>query len=206
MRSSFMDYAMSVIIARALPDARDGLKPVHRRILFAMHESNNVHNRPYVKCARVVGEVLGKFHPHGDASVYEVGSGQRHINVADLREEELVSYFQPIFDITDRRVVAGEARMRWRHPHYGVLSAAQRIGFVNAIGAWERLIDLDLDDVAVVRQGGRLTTYREEDGQRVMKQAEITVRVDLHRGAASATVWTCDLSHDYVSINADYRS
>jgi DNA gyrase subunit A len=71
MRSSFMDYAMSVIIARALPDARDGLKPVHRRILYAMHESNNVHNRPYVKCARVVGEVLGKYHPHGDASVYD---------------------------------------------------------------------------------------------------------------------------------------
>jgi DNA gyrase subunit A len=71
MRSSFMDYAMSVIISRALPDVRDGLKPVHRRILFAMHESNNVWNRPYVKCARVVGEVLGKYHPHGDASVYD---------------------------------------------------------------------------------------------------------------------------------------
>jgi DNA gyrase subunit A len=71
MRNSFMDYAMSVIIARALPDARDGLKPVHRRILFAMHESNVVWNRPYVKCARVVGDVLGKYHPHGDASVYD---------------------------------------------------------------------------------------------------------------------------------------
>ncbi|HND10068.1 MAG TPA: DNA gyrase subunit A, partial [Pseudomonadota bacterium] len=71
MRSSFMDYAMSVIIARALPDARDGLKPVHRRILYAMHEGNIVWNRPYVKCARVVGEVLGKYHPHGDASVYD---------------------------------------------------------------------------------------------------------------------------------------
>ena len=66
-----MDYAMSVIIARALPDARDGLKPVHRRILLRHARSNNVHNRPYVKCARVVGEVLGKFHPHGDASVYD---------------------------------------------------------------------------------------------------------------------------------------
>jgi len=66
-----MDYAMSVIIARALPDVRDGLKPVHRRILYAMHESNVVWNRPYVKCARVVGEVLGKYHPHGDASVYD---------------------------------------------------------------------------------------------------------------------------------------
>jgi DNA gyrase subunit A len=71
MRSSFMDYAMSVIISRALPDARDGLKPVHRRILFAMHEANIVYNRPYVKCARVVGDVLGKYHPHGDASVYD---------------------------------------------------------------------------------------------------------------------------------------
>jgi DNA gyrase subunit A len=71
MRSSFMDYAMSVIISRALPDARDGLKPVHRRILYAMHEGNIVWNRSYVKCARVVGEVLGKYHPHGDASVYD---------------------------------------------------------------------------------------------------------------------------------------
>lgn len=71
MRSSFMDYAMSVIISRALPDARDGLKPVHRRILYAMHEANVVWNRSYVKCARVVGEVLGKYHPHGDASVYD---------------------------------------------------------------------------------------------------------------------------------------
>ncbi len=71
MRSSFMDYAMSVIISRALPDARDGLKPVHRRILFAMHEANIGYNRPHVKCARVVGDVLGKYHPHGDASVYD---------------------------------------------------------------------------------------------------------------------------------------
>ena len=71
MRTSFMDYAMSVIISRALPDARDGLKPVHRRILYAMHEGNIVWNRSHVKCARVVGEVLGKYHPHGDASVYD---------------------------------------------------------------------------------------------------------------------------------------
>ena len=71
MRRSYLDYAMSVIVGRALPDVRDGLKPVHRRILFAMHEANNVWNRPYVKCARVVGEVLGKYHPHGDAATYE---------------------------------------------------------------------------------------------------------------------------------------
>ena len=71
MSSSFMDYAMSVIISRALPDARDGLKPVHRRILFAMHDANIHFNRPFVKCARVVGDVLGKYHPHGDASVYD---------------------------------------------------------------------------------------------------------------------------------------
>jgi len=71
MRNSFMDYAMSVIVARALPDARDGLKPVHRRILFAQRVLNNTFNRPYVKCARVVGDVIGKYHPHGDASVYD---------------------------------------------------------------------------------------------------------------------------------------
>jgi len=71
MRRSYLDYAMSVIVGRALPDVRDGLKPVHRRILFAMNEANNVWNRSYVKCARVVGDVLGKYHPHGDTATYE---------------------------------------------------------------------------------------------------------------------------------------
>ena len=71
MRNSYLDYAMSVIVGRALPDVRDGLKPVHRRVLFAMHESSNIWNRPYVKCARVVGEVMGKYHPHGDSAIYD---------------------------------------------------------------------------------------------------------------------------------------
>lgn len=68
---SYLDYAMSVIVGRALPDVRDGLKPVHRRVLFAMNELRNTHTRPYVKSARVVGEVIGKYHPHGDAAVYD---------------------------------------------------------------------------------------------------------------------------------------
>ena len=89
-------------------------------------------------------------------------------------------------------------------PNLGRILAA--VGYAGIADLDQTLIDLFLDDVAVVRAGGRLPTYREEDGQRVMKQAEITVRVDLHRGAAQATVWTCDLSHDYVKINADYRS
>jgi DNA gyrase subunit A len=71
MKSAFMDYAMSVIVSRALPDARDGLKPVHRRILYTQHGLNNVWNRPYIKCARVVGDVLGKYHPHGDTAAYD---------------------------------------------------------------------------------------------------------------------------------------
>ncbi|MBI5390386.1 DNA gyrase subunit A [Candidatus Woesearchaeota archaeon] len=71
MKQSYLDYAMSVIIGRALPDARDGLKPVHRRILFAMHELGIMHSKPFKKCARIVGEVLGKFHPHGDTAVYD---------------------------------------------------------------------------------------------------------------------------------------
>ncbi|MFV0662805.1 DNA gyrase subunit A [Denitromonas sp.] len=71
MRHAYLDYAMSVIVGRALPDVRDGLKPVHRRVLFAMHEANNAWNRPYVKCARVVGEVMGKYHPHGDSAIYD---------------------------------------------------------------------------------------------------------------------------------------
>ncbi|HYF44538.1 MAG TPA: DNA gyrase subunit A, partial [Ramlibacter sp.] len=71
MRRSYLDYAMSVIVGRALPDARDGLKPVHRRVLYAMHELNNDWNRPYKKSARIVGDVIGKYHPHGDQSVYD---------------------------------------------------------------------------------------------------------------------------------------
>ena len=71
MENSFLDYAMSVIMARALPDVRDGLKPVHRRILYAMQDEGLLHNRKYSKCAGVVGEVLKKYHPHGDASVYD---------------------------------------------------------------------------------------------------------------------------------------
>jgi DNA gyrase subunit A len=71
MRRSYLDYAMSVIVARALPDARDGLKPVHRRILFGMQESGYTSDRPYRKSARVVGDVMGKYHPHGDAAIYD---------------------------------------------------------------------------------------------------------------------------------------
>ena len=71
MRSSFLDYAMSVIVARALPDARDGLKPVHRRVLYAMHDAGLQPGRPRLKCARVVGDVMGYYHPHGDQSIYD---------------------------------------------------------------------------------------------------------------------------------------
>src|SRR4051812_46790270 len=71
LRQSYLDYAMSVIVGRALPDARDGLKPVHRRVLFAMSELGNDWNKPYKKSARVVGDVIGKYHPHGDTAVYD---------------------------------------------------------------------------------------------------------------------------------------
>ncbi|MGK0290238.1 MAG: DNA gyrase subunit A [bacterium] len=71
MRSAYLEYAMSVIVGRALPDVRDGLKPVHRRVLYAMHDLNVAHNRPYMKSARIVGEVIGKYHPHGDSAVYD---------------------------------------------------------------------------------------------------------------------------------------
>ena len=71
MKRSYLDYAMSVIVSRALPDVRDGLKPVHRRILFSMHESGYDWNKPYRKSARVVGDVMGKYHPHGDAAIYD---------------------------------------------------------------------------------------------------------------------------------------
>ena len=70
MRKSYLDYAMSVIVSRALPDCRDGLKPVHRRILFSMSESGYNYNKPYKKSARIVGDVMGKYHPHGDSAIY----------------------------------------------------------------------------------------------------------------------------------------
>ena len=71
MKKSYLDYAMSVIVSRALPDIRDGLKPVHRRILYSMYDGNYDWNKPYRKSARIVGEVMGKFHPHGDSAIYE---------------------------------------------------------------------------------------------------------------------------------------
>ena len=71
MREAYLQYSMSVIVGRALPDVRDGLKPVHRRVLFAQHELSNTHDKPYKKSARVVGDVIGKYHPHGDVAVYD---------------------------------------------------------------------------------------------------------------------------------------
>ena len=71
LEKSYLDYAMSVIVSRALPDIRDGLKPVHRRILYSMYESSYHHNKPYKKSARIVGDVMGKYHPHGDSAIYE---------------------------------------------------------------------------------------------------------------------------------------
>src|SRR5512138_840331 len=71
IKLSYLDYAMSVIIGRAIPDVRDGLKPVHRRILYSMHEVGNDFNKPYKKSARIVGDVMGKYHPHGDAAIYD---------------------------------------------------------------------------------------------------------------------------------------
>ena len=89
-------------------------------------------------------------------------------------------------------------------PNLGRILAA--VGYAGIDDLDQTLIEMHLDEVHVVTQGGRNPSYREEDGQRVMKQSEITIRIGLGRGAASATVWTCDLSHDYVTINADYRS
>jgi len=96
MKTAYIDYSMSVIVGRALPDVRDGLKPVHRRVLFAMHELGNTFNKPYKKCARIVGEVLGKYHPHGDTAVYDamVRMAQpwsmRYMMVDDSLEEPTV--------------------------------------------------------------------------------------------------------------------
>src|SRR5574341_1488076 len=88
MKTSFIDYAMSVIVARALPDVRDGLKPVHRRILYGMQELGNTADKAYKKSARIVGDVMGKYHPHGDSSIYD----------AMVRMAQDFSYRYPMVD------------------------------------------------------------------------------------------------------------
>jgi DNA gyrase subunit A len=85
MRESYLNYSMSVIVSRALPDVRDGLKPVHRRILYGMSELGSSWNRPYKKSARIVGDVLGKYHPHGDSSVYDALSKNGTIVFNEIR-------------------------------------------------------------------------------------------------------------------------
>jgi DNA gyrase subunit A (EC 5.99.1.3) len=85
MRSAYLDYAMSVIVSRALPDARDGLKPVQRRILYVMYDTGARSTAPYRKSARVVGDVLGKYHPHGDSSVYEALARMAQISLFAIR-------------------------------------------------------------------------------------------------------------------------
>ena len=96
MKASYLDYAMSVIVGRALPDVRDGLKPVHRRVLFAMSELNNVHNKPPKKSARVVGDTIGKYHPHGETAVYDTivrmaqDFSMREMLIAYLNKEDSI--------------------------------------------------------------------------------------------------------------------
>src|SRR3712207_708954 len=104
MRSSYLDYAMSVIVGRALPDARDGLKPVHRRVLYAMHDLGLQPNRPYRKSAFIVGEVMGKYHPHGDAAVYDT--------LTRMAQDFSLRY--PLVDgRSEERRVGKECRSRW---------------------------------------------------------------------------------------------
>src|SRR5690554_4487814 len=117
MRTSFLDYAMSVIVARALPDVRDGLKPVHRRILYGMSELGVTPDKPYKKSARIVGDVMGKYHPHGDSAIYD----------AAVRMAQDFSYRYPLVDghgnfgsvdgdppaRSEERRVGKECRSRW---------------------------------------------------------------------------------------------
>src|SRR3546814_1158385 len=102
MKRSYLDYAMSVIVGRALPDARDGLKPVHRRVLFAMSELGNDFNKPYKKSARVVGDVIGKYHPHGDTAVYD-------------RSEEHTSELQSLMRISYAVFCLKKKKQQQRH-------------------------------------------------------------------------------------------
>ena len=135
MRKSYMDYAMSVIVGRALPDVRDGLKPVHRRVLYAMSEMSNDWNKPYKKSARIVGDVIGKYHPHGDVAVYEtivrmaqsfsmryvLIDGQGNFGSVDGDAPAAMRYTEirmsKIADRSEERRVGKECRSRWSPYH-----------------------------------------------------------------------------------------
>ena len=112
MRTAYLDYAMSVIVGRALPDVRDGLKPVHRRVLYSMNESGRGPTRPYSKCAAIVGDVMGKYHPHGDSAIYDSarphGAGLLHALPARRRPGQLR---------LDRRRPAGGHALHRGAPH-----------------------------------------------------------------------------------------
>ncbi len=127
MKSSYMDYAMSVIVGRALPDARDGLKPVHRRILYGMHELGVRHDRPHKKSARIVGDVLGKYHPHGDVAVYDTM----------VRMAQDFSYRYPLIDGQGNfGSVDGDAAAAMRYTEARLSKIAE-----------EMLVDLEKDTV-----------------------------------------------------------
>ena len=111
MKKSYMDYAMSVIIGRALPDVRDGFKPVHRRCLYAMYDMGNDWNKPYRKSARVVGDVIGKYHPHGDTAAYDtiVRMAASSRSITATINHGTITPISPSTAIMLRRVIA-----RWR--------------------------------------------------------------------------------------------
>ena len=149
MRQSYLDYAMSVIVGRALPDVRDGLKPVHRRVLHAMRELGNEWNRPYKKSARVVGDVIGKYHPHGDVAVYDTivspvfsTTGGASLNVQNWSHpvyisttaDPLVSFYSKgklVATVLLALVLLGKSRLeekhlRRRYPEYDAYAARVR--------------------------------------------------------------------------------
>ena len=121
MKRSYLDYAMSVIVARALPDARDGLKPVHRRILYSMYEQGHTPDKKYVKSARVVGDVIGKYHPHGDQSIYD--AMVRMAQDFSMRVPLLVHRVENA--AMHRLEAVTRIRQRTRHDHaHGVIEVA----------------------------------------------------------------------------------
>src|SRR5689334_14734442 len=114
VEAAFLEYSMSVIVSRALPDVRDGLKPVQRRILWAMHDANLRPDRPFVKCARVVGDVMANYHPHGDSSIYDalVRMGQPFSLTGPLIDKH-GNFGSPSDPRSEERRVGKECRSRW---------------------------------------------------------------------------------------------
>ena len=182
MRDSYMEYAMSVIVGRALPDVRDGLKPVHRRVLFSMNEQGNDFNKPFRKSARVVGDVIGKYHPHGDSAVYDT-------------IVRMTQAFSMRYQLVDGQgnfgSVDGDSPAAMRYTEVRMKRMAQDL-----------MIDLDKDTVDFQPKAKEIRKIMNENEL----GKEVAVRVGVKGGGCSGLTYTLDFDSRKTKFDLEYES